>query len=159
MPTFLRSFRTSRRTAGQRASGRMLLMAAVSALAAIPAGLASAAPAMDFERTRHEFGDVWDFQNVSTEFRFVNTGDEALQIKSMKASCGCTTPTLTTMTFAPGEGDVIRVAFDPKGHGKQAKTVNIITNVPGRETHRADDRIQCVAFHQSAADDSVVPES
>lgn len=103
--------------------------AAAGAAASSAEGAVSArAPQIVFEKLEHDFGAVWDFERGSAAFRFVNTGDETLEILTVKAACGCTTTELARTTFAPGEGESIDVQFDPKGRGSQRKTITVVTN-------------------------------
>ncbi|MFK7960197.1 MAG: DUF1573 domain-containing protein [Phycisphaerales bacterium] len=89
----------------------------------------AAAPQLNFERVQHDFGKVWDFETYSTEFMFTNTGDADLTILAVKASCGCTATSLKKKVFAPGESHPIGVVFNPKGRGRQAKTITVLSDV------------------------------
>ncbi len=63
---------------------------------------------------------------AEAKFGFVNAGKESVTIESLKASCGCTTPSLPKMTFAPGERSEVVARFDLTGRrGLQTKTVNV----------------------------------
>lgn len=63
---------------------------------------------------------------ADAKFGFVNAGKESVTIESLKASCGCTAPSLPKMTFAPGERSEVVARFDLTGRrGLQTKTVNI----------------------------------
>lgn len=107
-----------------------------------PAPAASAAPAADasftpvpggprieFARMRHDFGVITDTKSHRTTFTFRNVGDSVLQIKDIKAACGCTVPVLAKRQYLPGEGGEIEVVFDPKGkEDKTDKTLTVISN-------------------------------
>ena len=96
--------------------------------------------ALSLASTTHDFGLVDDTRLLSCEFAFENTGSDTLRIREMKSSCGCTTPELEKMSFAPGEGDTVRVEWKPKGHGHQVQTVDLFIEgrpSPERLTVRA----------------------
>lgn len=106
----------------------VLAASAASAAAVAPRSVAAAGPQMSFDRIEHDYGTLWEGESRTTTFRFRNTGDQPLVIRTIKPSCGCTTTELARMTFAPGEGDQITVNFDAKGRGAQRKTISIVTN-------------------------------
>ncbi len=103
--------------------------ASVDAEAAPATSAAPSAPsskgALEFERIEHDFGQVSDLEELETTFAFTNTGDSEAHIQGVKASCGCTTPSLEKDRFAPGEGDSLAVHWKPKGHGVQTQTVTV----------------------------------
>ena len=57
-------------------------------------------------------------------------------IESVKASCGCTTPSKPEKPIAPGKSDKIEVVFHPKvGQLKQQnKTIRVVANTVPSET-------------------------
>ena len=82
-----------------------------------------------FARTHHDFGRITDTQTYETSFSFTNTGTQTLQIQTVKASCGCTVPTLPKFTFEPGESGDIAVVFDPNGKsGVGTKKMTVLSN-------------------------------
>lgn len=85
-------------------------------------------PKLTFTKRAHNFGTIWDVKEQLTSFPFTNTGDSVLTIEAIKPSCGCTTTTLAKMTYQPGEGSEIEVAFAPKGNGYQTKTITVLSN-------------------------------
>jgi hypothetical protein len=89
-----------------------------------------------FESVLHDFGRIDDTRTVSCEFPFVNEGSTTLNVTKVKASCGCTTTELAKKVLEPGEGDVIRVDWKPKGTGQQQQTVDVITDSPTRRATR-----------------------
>ena len=56
-------------------------------------------PVLGIERFEHDFGEIWDLEKHETTFGFENKGESPLIIEEVKASCGCTTPTLTKTTY------------------------------------------------------------
>lgn len=81
---------------------------------------------LKWDRDRVEIKpDVMDTL-VEAKFGFVNAGKDPVTIESLKSSCGCTTPSLTKMTFAPGERSEVVARFDLTGRrGLQTKTVAV----------------------------------
>lgn len=66
---------------------------------------------------------------LEARFTFRNTGAKAVTIKSLRASCGCTTPRLEKETYAPGEAGAVVARFvfgDRKG--PQRKTIEVRTD-------------------------------
>ena len=87
---------------------------------------------LGLERFEHDFGEIWDLEKQETTFGFENKGKGPLIIEEVKASCGCTTPTLTKTTYLPGEKGTLEIAFAPKGNGRQTKTLTVRCNDPER---------------------------
>ena len=82
---------------------------------------------LDFQA---KFGD----KKLSGVYKFTNIGEEEVLIDYVKASCGCTTPTLTKKYYAPGESGEINVTFDiGTREGKQHKTISVMTNKGKKE--------------------------
>ena len=88
-------------------------------------------PKITFENDRFSFGKIYHAEKVTHEFKFVNTGTEDLQIKNVRASCGCTKPTYPTLPIAPGDTSVISVLYNSVGkQGVQKATIHVSTNDP-----------------------------
>lgn len=88
-------------------------------------------PEMTFEDRTHEFGDIMQGEKVSYTFVYKNTGNAPLIIKSVKASCGCTTPKYSKEPVQPGDEGFVEVVFDSAGRqGFQTKSVTLTTNTP-----------------------------
>lgn len=86
-------------------------------------------PVMTFHETEHDFGTIIDGEQVSYAFRFENTGDGDLLIRSASGSCGCTVPEWPKDPIAPGKSGVINVTFNSEGRsGTQNKTVTLVAN-------------------------------
>jgi hypothetical protein len=86
-----------------------------------------ASAAVEWLADSHDFGAFKeDDGSVNCTFTFVNRGDEAVSIRSARASCGCTTPTFTKSPINPGDTGVVAVAFNPAGRpGRFSKTVTV----------------------------------
>ena len=71
----------------------MSLTATLLALFLFTSGSATPAAAVEWiDLTTYDFGDILKGTPVEANFRFRNTGDEALIIDNVRPSCGCTTP-------------------------------------------------------------------
>ena len=92
-------------------------------------GLLFAQAPITFEKKIHNFGDVReeDGKAVCT-FEFTNTGNVPLELKSVQASCGCTTPDWTRTPIAPGEKGTVTAAYSTVGRpGQFSKTITVTT--------------------------------
>jgi hypothetical protein len=67
------------------------------------------------------------------EFRFTNTSDQPIRLRSVPASCGCIVARPEKRDYAPGERGVIPFAYGPKGKdGTHSYRVYVVTNEKGR---------------------------
>ncbi|MDD4777799.1 MAG: DUF1573 domain-containing protein [Fermentimonas sp.] len=89
-------------------------------------------PAMDFEKTEHNFGTIKEeIGAVTTRFEFKNTGDTPLIIQRVASSCGCTTPSYTREPILPGKEGTISAQYSTvRRPGTFNKTIRVYTNVP-----------------------------
>lgn len=103
-----------------------ILTAALSGFAqdAPPASKAE----IQFEKEVHDFGNVKQGGDATTEFKFTNTGTEPLIISNAKGSCGCTVPEWPREPIAPGQSGAIKVKYDSKRVGPINKSVTITSN-------------------------------
>ncbi len=85
-------------------------------------------PVMTFETTTIDYGTINKGADGVRKFKFTNTGNEPLIIKSAKGSCGCTVPTYPKEPIMPGESSHIEVRYDTNRPGEFTKTVTITTN-------------------------------
>jgi hypothetical protein len=97
---------------------------AFSAVAAI----AQSGPAMKFESTEVDYGEIMQDSEPLRIFKFTNTGNEPLIITNAKGSCGCTVPSYPKDPILPGETGTIEVRYDTKRIGPFQKTVTLTTN-------------------------------
>ncbi len=88
-------------------------------------------PEMTFETTEVDYGEIEQGSDPLRTFNFTNTGNEPLQIKHAKGSCGCTVPTWPKEPIFPGESGTIEVRYDTKRIGKFVKRVTLTTNEGG----------------------------
>lgn len=85
-------------------------------------------PVMTFDVTTIDYGNIDKGADPVRKFKFTNTGNEPLIIKTAKGSCGCTVPTYPKEPIMPGETNVIEVRYDTQRVGAFTKTVTLTTN-------------------------------
>ena len=84
---------------------------------------------MNFIKETHDFGDIEEGTVASFEFEFTNSGNQPIEIVSVKASCGCTTPFWTKEIIGPGENGVIKASYNSKNRpGPFTKSITIKSN-------------------------------
>jgi hypothetical protein len=92
-------------------------------------------PFIQFEEMEHDFGRIIEGETVSYEFKFKNTGKSDLLIAEVTTSCGCTVPSYPKTPIRPGEGGVVKVAFNSSGkRGFQSKNVIVASNTQPNTT-------------------------
>ncbi len=86
-------------------------------------------PVFQFEKETHDFGSITEGEKIQYAFKFKNTGNGDLIIRSANGSCGCTVPEWPREPVPPGGSGVINITFDSSGkHGMQHKTVTVLSN-------------------------------
>lgn len=85
---------------------------------------------LEFESVRHDFGEVEEVgRPVEHTFSFINSGDAPIEITSVKASCGCTTPGWTREKIMPGESGFVKAKYNPRNRpGRFSKTLKITSS-------------------------------
>lgn len=79
-----------------------------------------------WEKQTQEFHRAPEDGHVTAKFAFKNTGADAVTIKRLKSSCGCTTARLGKNTYAPGESGEIEVKFTfGNRRGPQRKIIGV----------------------------------
>ena len=89
---------------------------------------------MTFDVTTIDYGTIDKGGDPIRKFKFTNTGNEPLVVKTAKGSCGCTVPTYPKEPIMPGESNVIEVRYDTQRVGAFTKTVTLTTN-EASDTH------------------------
>jgi len=89
-------------------------------------------PKASFNTDTHDFKKVAEeVGQVACTFEVTNTGTAPLIINSVRASCGCTTPSYTTQPILPGQKGEVKVAYSTTNRvGAFSKFVTVFTNVP-----------------------------
>ena len=78
------------------------------------------------EKTKHEFGVVPSFSNQEYLFEFVNNFEYPIHLVGVRASCGCTKPSIVTHQVAPGETAKVLAKYDTKNfRGNKKATVSV----------------------------------
>ncbi|MCB0497441.1 MAG: DUF1573 domain-containing protein [Cyclobacteriaceae bacterium] len=86
-------------------------------------------PAITFEESSFDFGDIYQGDKVEHIFAFENTGDAPLIITNVQVTCGCTATEWKREPILPGEKSSIRVNFDSAHKvGRQNKVITIVSN-------------------------------
>lgn len=87
-------------------------------------------PAISWTETSHDFGTFKEEVGLQTyKFEFVNTGNEALYLTNVKASCGCTATDYTKEPVQPGAKGFVTATYNPKGRpGKFNKSITVTSN-------------------------------
>ncbi len=84
---------------------------------------------MKFESEVHDFGNVPDGHTAEYEFTFTNTGKEPLNLQSVNASCGCTTPTWSKEPVLPGKQGIVKASYGTdKRPGGFTKSITVVSN-------------------------------
>ncbi len=84
---------------------------------------------IEFAEEIFNFGDIYEGEKVTHEYRFKNTGKNPLVIRGAKASCGCTIPSYSKEPILPGKEGIITVVFNSEGRGgTQHKAVHVTAN-------------------------------
>jgi len=105
------------------------VFATLSALV-LSAAMVMAQGVITFKESIHDFGDFKENLGVQTyRFELKNTGDSALVITNVQASCGCTTPSWSKEPIAPGKKGFVEAAYNPAGRpGPFNKTLSVVSN-------------------------------
>lgn len=83
-----------------------------------------------------DFGEIEYGKTVEHTFKVKNLGNEALEIKRLSTSCGCTTAKTSKEKIPPGEEVELKVVYDTgamsgsHAKGKQERTIYVKTNDP-----------------------------
>lgn len=81
-------------------------------------------------------GKITEGQVLQIHFRFKNTGENPLIIKSVRPSCGCTVADFPKEPIAPGKEGEITGSFDSKGRSDiQRKEIYVEANTKGSPNH------------------------
>lgn len=96
-----------------------------------PKGPVTGAPGIRCDQTVKDFGVLWSGPAAQHTFRVRNEGDQALEIQSVRPSCGCTVTKNYTRRIAPGgEGSIPVSLSTTKVRGKFGKGITVQSNDP-----------------------------
>jgi len=88
----------------------------------------SNAAEIEFVKTVHDYGVIYEGGNGECEFEFKNVGREPLVLSNVQASCGCTVPTWPREPIMPGKTSVIKVKYNTSRIGAISKTISVMSN-------------------------------
>ncbi len=108
---------------------RITLCLVAIAVVCLSGSVAIAAPNLQFDNPKYDFGEVFQGGKVPHVFEFVNEGDEALYIDRVRSSCGCTAVLLSEKNIPPGGKGEIQANFDStRFRGAVSKTIYLYSN-------------------------------
>lgn len=110
----------------------LCLSALMLSLAVAPwASAQSVQSARLFEKTSHDFGSVAKAAKTEFRFYFENPYDQPMHVRSVRTSCGCTTPILETQDVpAKGKGSIL-AKFNTHSHvGQKGATLTVTVDRP-----------------------------
>jgi len=111
----------------------LLLAFFIVAASANAQDVKSNGPVISWEKSTHDFGDIYQGDKVDYTYVFTNTGNEPLIITNVQVTCGCTTPKgWPKDPIPPGAKGEITIGFNSTGKsGKQNKVITIVSNAAG----------------------------
>ena len=84
-----------------------------------------------FPVKEHDFGTVAVAAKAEFRFPVVNRLDRALHIRTVRASCGCTTPVVETRYIEPGKTGSILARYNTRSfQGKRGATLTVVFDKP-----------------------------
>jgi hypothetical protein len=123
-------------------SAMLALLSASCALGAAEAGPSpnpktndsnTVGPQILFASTGFNWGKVESGDLVKHSFVFTNGGDQTLEIRDVRTSCGCTTSGSWDRRVEPGQTGQIPIQFNSSGFaGWVLKSVTVVCNDPAR---------------------------
>ncbi len=108
---------------------RSFLTAAI--VIAVAGQLTAAQVSSLFSTSSHDFGTVARAAKTEFRFEFVNPYSQPIHVRSVRTSCGCTTPIIETDTVPPGGRGSILARFNTGTHtGARSATVTVTFDRP-----------------------------
>ena len=84
-----------------------------------------------FKTTNHDFGTVARAAKTEYRFLFDNPYNQTIQVRSVRTSCGCTTPSVETEIVPPGGRGSILAKFNTGTHtGSRSATLTVTFDKP-----------------------------
>jgi Protein of unknown function (DUF1573). len=83
---------------------------------------------IEFEKTTHNYGEVYQGGDGICEFVFKNTGKAPLVLSNVRSSCGCTVPEWPKEPIPPKKTAVIKVKYDTHRIGGIHKSITVESN-------------------------------
>jgi hypothetical protein len=110
-----------------------MVCASLMLLGGISPGISQAATWAEsaFPIRSHDFGTVAVAAKTEFLFPVVNQSSFPMHLSSVRASCGCTTPTIQTNYLQPGQTGYIKAKFNTDTfRGKKGATVTVVIDQP-----------------------------
>jgi len=82
---------------------------------------------ISFSAEEYDFGQQPVGTPVTHQFEFVNIGSKPLVLSSVKASCGCTSPSWSKEPIMPGQKKTVAAQYNMAREGKFRKSVTVKT--------------------------------
>ena len=96
---------------------------------------AAAQPKLAIDKTKIDFGVIYNGSTKKARVVLKNIGRDTLRILGVTTSCGCTTARQPKSFLKSGESDTMEVEFNSTGfRGSIEKHINIMTNDPTAPT-------------------------
>jgi len=84
-----------------------------------------------FKERSHDFGTVARSAKTEHRFYFENPFSTPIHVRSVRTSCGCTTPSIVTKEVQPGEVGCILAVFNTATHsGARGATITVTFDKP-----------------------------
>lgn len=97
----------------------------------IPEPVPASGPDLRAEPYVWHCGPVVEGVRIQRSFVLENRGSEPVVISEVRASCGCTTATLSSLVIPPGGREALSVAYNSTGKsGRDMQTVHLFSNDP-----------------------------
>ena len=84
---------------------------------------------LHFDKMEHNFGIITQGIPQKAVFTLTNDSDQAIVLKNVKGSCGCTATSFSNQPIPSGESTEIEATFNAKAMGAFRKTVSVYTNL------------------------------
>jgi len=81
-----------------------------------------------FDKTVYEYGTIAKGSEGTCIFKFSNRGKVPLLLSTVKAGCGCTTPSWSKEPIAPGKTGEISVKYNTSLLGPFSKSITVNSN-------------------------------
>ena len=108
-----------------------LLAQSTATAAASTSVVAAKVAAFNWNVTSFDFGKIALNKPVTHEFKFTNSGSDALVIASVQASCGCTVAEYSKEPIAPGGQGFVKATYNAAHAGVFNKTITVNANTGG----------------------------
>ncbi|OGG03510.1 MAG: hypothetical protein A3F83_09130 [Candidatus Glassbacteria bacterium RIFCSPLOWO2_12_FULL_58_11] len=86
-------------------------------------------PLIRVDQPDYDFGTIYQGDKAEHVFTIKNIGQQNLEIKNVRSSCGCTVPTIAKMNLGPGETTELKAVFDSgRFNGSVTKNIFVYSN-------------------------------